>query len=283
MSAGNEYDRTVPALRVAMPGAERRMKLPSEMILNIAAKSRLYVVLAVVTLTVWQLVAMRVGPIFVPSPLAVAKAAITLIKSGELFVDIAVSYFRVLVGWAVGGAIGAPLGLLAGRVTLVRRLTMPYFNTLRFVPPIALIGLTITWFGIGELSKISLIVYTAMFVVFLNVLAGAQAVEKERIWGAQTLGASSTSTFLRVILPSTVPSIVTGFRVAMGISFMTLVAAEIVAASSGVGYLIWNSRLFAQTDYTFVGIIVLSAMGLLADVLFRLIMQRVAHRYEIKF
>jgi ABC-type nitrate/sulfonate/bicarbonate transport system permease component len=283
MSLGNQLSRIVYEPRPATPVTERRSKGLSETATKVVANSGLYVALTVGTLALWQFVAMRVGPIFVPSPLEVVRAAVSLVKSGELFTDIGVSYFRVLVGWAVGGAIGGPLGLLAGRLEIIRRLTMPYFNTLRFIPPIALIGLTITWFGIGELSKISLIVYTAMFVVFLNVLAGAQSVEKERIWGAQTLGASPIKVFLRVVLPSTVPSIVTGFRVAMGVSFMTLVAAEIVAASSGVGYLIWNSRLFSQTDLTFVGIIVLSLMGLVADVMFRLVMSRVAHKYEIKF
>jgi len=241
----------------------------------------LYAALAVATLALWQGVAAMTLPIFFPPPAEVAAAFYASMVDGSLFEHIAMSYFRILVGWAIGCAVAIPLGLLAGRIGLVRAVVEPYVEFFRFIPPIAFITLFLIWFGLGETSKILLIVYTTLFVTFINTMAGAMAVEPEKIRAARCLGASQRQTFVHVVVPATVPYIVTGLRLAMGNAFMTVVAAELVAAQSGVGHLIWNSRLFAQTDFVFVGIITLGLMGFAANWVLRQVTLRVAYRYSV--
>ncbi|MFD2093193.1 ABC transporter permease [Blastococcus deserti] len=242
-----------------------------------------YFLAVVGALLLWQLLSLFVNPLFLPGPLQVGRSAVELTGSGELPQHVGVSYFRVLSGWVIGAVLAIPLGLLAGRVKLLRVALEPFLNFFRFVPPIAFLSLSLIWLGIGETSKIALIVYASLFIVFLNTIAGVQAIDEEKLRAAQCLGASRLQLLSTVIVPATIPDIVTGLRTAMGISFMTVVAAELVAAESGVGYLIYNSRLFARTDYVFVGIVTLGLMGLLADLVFRWATTPVRHRYAIKF
>jgi NitT/TauT family transport system permease protein len=242
----------------------------------------IYALLAFSTLAVWQLAASLTIPILLPSPIDVGRAFARGLSDGSLLQHVGVSYYRILVGWAVGCAVAIPLAILAGRVPLARTLLEPYIEFFRFIPPIAFVTLFMIWFGLGELSKIALIVYTAFFTTFLNTMAGAMSVERERIRAAQCLGATPRQVFFRVIVPATVPYIITGVRLALGLAFMTVVAAEFIAAQAGVGYLIFNSRLFAQTDNVFVGIITLGLMGFTANWLLKAAVARIAYRYDVK-
>lgn len=235
------------------------------------------------SIVLWEIASWVTSPIFLPGPYRVAVSLILMTGDGKLPLDIAVSYFRILSGWLIGAAVAIPVGLAAGRIEFIRTTSVPFVNFFRFIPPIAFIGIAIIWFGLGEASKIVLIVYTSLFTVFLNVLAGAQSVARERIWAAECLGASRAHIFRTVVLPSTVPFMITGLRVAMGTSFMTVIAAEIVASNSGVGHLIWDARLFAQTARAFAGIFTLGMMGLVADLVFRLLLGRLVERYEVRF
>lgn len=241
-----------------------------------------YPLLIVATWLAWEAIAAASIPIFFPPPEDVARAFWASLSNGTLFEHVAMSYYRILVGWMIGCALAIPLGLLAGRSRAVRALVEPYIEFFRFIPPIAFITLFLIWFGLGEMSKILLIVYTSLFVAFINTLAGAMAVDIEKIRAAQCMGATPRQTFVHVVVPATVPHIVTGIRLALGNAFMTVVAAELVAAQSGVGHLIWNSRLFAQTDFVFVGIITLGLMGFFANWALRLLTARIAYRYNIK-
>ena len=204
-----------------------------------------------------------------PSTIALTRSRFTCTTSGNRWI-------------AIGCALAIPLGIVAGRWTWVRLALDPYVEFFRFIPPIAFITLFLIWFGLGETSKILLIVYTTMFVTFLNTMTGAMSVEPEKIRAAQCLGASRRQIFVHVVVPATVPHIVTGLRLAMGNAFMTVVAAELVAAQSGVGHLIWSSRLFAQTEFVFVGIITLGLMGFAANWALRKITARLAYRYSIQ-
>ena len=242
----------------------------------------IYALLALGTLAVWQAIAAVTLPIFFPPPGEVAAAFWKTLRDGTLIENVGVSYLRIFAGWTIGCAIAVPLGLLAGRSALTRTLVEPYIEFFRFIPPIAFIGLFLIWFGLGETSKVLLIVYTALFVTFVNTLAGALAVEPEKIRAAQCLGASPRQIFTHVVVPATVPYIVTGLRLAMGNAFMTVIAAELVAAQSGVGHMIWSARLFAQTDYVFVGIITLGLMGFAANWVLRQVLLRAAYRYGIQ-
>lgn len=242
----------------------------------------IYVALAIATLGGWQLAASLTIPILLPPPGDVGRAFVQGLRDGSLLAHVGASYYRILVGWAIGSAVAVPFAILAGRVPLVRMLLDPYIEFFRFIPPIAFVTLFMIWFGLGELSKITLIVYTAFFTTFLNTMAGAMSVENERIRAAQCLGATPRQVFFNVVVPATVPHIITGIRLALGLAFMTVIAAEFIAAQSGIGYLIFNSRLFAQTDNVFVGIITLGLMGFVANWLLKTVISRIAYRYDVK-
>lgn len=250
---------------------------------KVSSQVAVYLSVIVVSLVVWHVASLFISALFLPGPIRVATAAGGLLASGDLATHVSISYRRIGSGWALGSIVAIPLGILAGRVRVIGAAFEPHLNFFRFVPPIAFLSLSLIWFGIGESSKIALIIYASFFIVFLNTITGAQAVDVEKIRGAQCLGASKLQVLTTVILPATTPYIVTGLRTAMGNSFMTVVAAELVAANEGVGWLIWNSRLFARTDLVFVGIFTLGIMGTVADAIFRLAVKPTALRYGIKF
>ncbi len=243
----------------------------------------LYAGLAMATLAVWQLIAWSTIPILFPPPADVFRALAASLANGTLIEHVAVSYFRILAGWIIGCALAVPLGMVAGRSRTVRTILEPYIEFFRYIPPIAFITLFLIWFGLGELSKVLLIVYTAFFVTFISTLAGAMAVEKEKVRAAQCLGATRLQVFWHVIVPATMPAAITGIRMALGNAFMTVIAAEFVAAQSGIGFLIFSSRLFAQTDYVFAGILTLGVMGFVANVVLRRVLRTIAYRYGIQY
>jgi len=171
---------------------------------------------------IWALLAWWVGkPAFMPSPAKTLEGAVELIKNGELYNGIVASFTRILTGYVIGSAIGIPLGLLMGRSQLVRRLMDPYVEFFRFIPPIAFVTLAIIWFGLGETSKVVLIVYTTLFMVAINTMIGVLSVEPDKIFAARCLGASERQMFLFVTIPASIPHIVLGMKIAMGNSFMT--------------------------------------------------------------
>ena len=144
----------------------------------------------------------------------------------------------------------------------------------------ALITVAVIWFGIGEGSKIFLIIYTTVFIVIINTAAGVSAVAPNKIRAARSLGASSLQVFFNVALPATVPYILTGMRMAMANSFVTIVAAELVAANNGLGRMIWDSRMYMLVDQIFVALLVLGMLGFAADRLFRWGIQAFAGRFS---
>ena len=240
--------------------------------------------LAVLTaVIIWSIGSAFSSPFFFPSPLAVCSSLADLTASGVLPHAIAISYFRILLGWAIGCAVAVPLAIVAGRIALVRQMVEPFFNFFRFIPPIAFLGVAILWFGIGEESKVAIIIYTSLFTVFMNTMAGAASVDESPSRAALCLGATRRQVLLRVILPATVPAILVGMRIGMGFSFMTVVAAEMIAANEGVGFLIYNARLFLKTANAFAGILTLGAMGLLADMLFRRVARRLFPKHALPF
>jgi len=239
------------------------------------------VLLWIMVIAVWQIGAVIYGPDVIPGPLATLKSAGELIADGSLLHYIGISFYRVFVGWVLGSSIAIPLGLLIGRVTIVRIFAEPFLNFIRFIPPIAFITLFLVWFGIGEQSKIALILYATLFIVIMNTLTGVLAVEEDKIRAARSLGASEWQILVHVVIPATVPYMFTGVRLAMGTSYMAIIGAEMIAANEGLGYLIWNSRLFFRTDWIFVGLISLGLIGFFTDRLVGLLGRRVLYRYGI--
>lgn len=244
-------------------------------------RAGLFVVSIVLGLIVWQVVASHFGPALVASPSQTWQGAVDLSADGTLWQSIWASSRRIFIGWALGVVVGAPLGLLMGRITIVRELLDPYIEFFRFIPPIAFVTLAIIWFGIGETSKIVLIFYTSVFVVIINTISGAVSTDETKLRAAASLGASKSQVLRTIVLPSAIPHIVTGARLAMGNSFLTIVSAEIVAAQEGLGALIWTSRNYGHIDWVFVGIIVLGMLGFLFDRVLRVCV-RPLRRYGVK-
>ncbi|GIP11447.1 MAG: ABC transporter permease [Paenibacillus macerans] len=232
-------------------------------------------------LAAWQGGAWLYGPEVVPGPADTAAGALELLRDGSLPKYIGISFYRVFSGWMLGSLISIPLGILIGKVDFIRRFAEPLLNFIRFIPPIAFITLFLVWFGIGEQSKIALILYATLFIVIMNTLTGVLAVEEDKIRAARSMGASEWQIVRHVIVPATAPYIFTGVRLAMGTSYMAIVGAEMIAANEGVGYLIWNSRLFFRTDWIFVGLLSLGLMGFATDRLFGWFGRRVLWRYGV--
>ncbi|MET7665118.1 ABC transporter permease [Streptomyces sp. NPDC005463] len=241
-----------------------------------------YTLSVLVGLGVWQLLAMKYGSSLLASPKETVSAAGELAGDGTLLKSVIASSRRILIGWGLGIVAGVPIGLLVGQIKTVRQLLEPYIEFFRFIPPVAFVTLAVVWLGIGEASKVVLIFYTAVFIVTLNTSAGVMAVNESKLRAAASLGANRRQILQRIVLPSTVPYIVTGARLAMGNSFLTIVSAEIVASQVGLGSLIWTSRNYGRIDWVFVGIITLGILGFVYDRVLRIIAVRVLRNYGVK-
>jgi NitT/TauT family transport system permease protein len=232
-------------------------------------------------IVIWHLVSLHTNPVFLPSPWLTLCSVGELWEDGTIWESIAASSGRILTGWGLGLVIGIPVGILMGHFQIVRRLLDPYIEFFRFIPPIAFVTLAVIWLGPGEASKVALILYTTIFIVMLNVIAGVLSVSELRLRAAASLGAGRAAVLLTVIVPSTVPYMVTGARIAMGNSFLTIVSAEIVAAQQGLGSLIWTARNYGRTEWVFVGIVILGALGFLFDRVVRIAAARLLRRYGV--
>ncbi len=240
----------------------------------------IYATSVAVVLLAWHLIsALFFSPVLFPGPAAVAQRAAALVQEGQLQRDVVASLGRVLAGFALGSAVGILVGFVIGGSATFRTFLDPYVHFLRFITPIAWISPVMIWFGIGETSKVVLITYTTTFAVMLSTVAGVTTVPRNRLRAAQACGASPRQIFLFVVAPTALAQILVGMRLAMGYSFMTVVPAEMLAAESGLGYLIIHSRLWLATDTIFVGILTLGAIGLTMDTLFRWVMFGLLGRY----
>jgi ABC-type nitrate/sulfonate/bicarbonate transport system permease component len=225
------------------------------------------------------------NPILVPTPGATFSELMVMLHSGELWEHVGVSLKRILVGFISGSLVGVTAGTLIGHFRPIRELADPIVELIRPISPVALVPLSILWFGIGEVSRYFVIFYATVIVVMLNTAAGVSMQPVTRLRAAQCLGASASSVFFRVVLPSAVPQILTGMRIAVGFSFMGVVAAEMIGANSGIGYLIMQSRLMILPERMFVGFVSLSIIGLLTDRFFRLLLDWSTRRftqYQVK-
>jgi NitT/TauT family transport system permease protein len=229
----------------------------------------------------WQLLAIGSNPEFLPGPLQTLRGVIELSQDGSLFQYIGISLSRVLTGWVLGSVIAVPVGLLMGRISILRVLTEPFLHFIRFIPPLAFITLFLLWFGIGEMSKVVLIMYATLFTVILNTMTGVLSVEEDKLRSARSMGASERQIMQYVVIPATIPYIFTGIRLAMSSSFMAIIGAEMVASNAGVGFMIWTSRLYFKTDWIFVGLFCLGIMGFFTDRLLIWIGSATLSRYGI--
>jgi NitT/TauT family transport system permease protein len=251
---------------------------------DVLARVGLYGISIAGTLVAWQYLSdhFLVKSLF-PSPWTTWRAARELLVSPEtpLWRDVAATCLRILAGFLLGSAAGVVAGMLMGAFSPVRNALAPYVQFLRFIPPLAWLGPAVLWFGAGEETRIILVTYTTLFVVALNTMAGAASIPRDQVRMARAFGASRFQAFRRITVPGTVSHALTGMRLAMGNSFMTVVTAEMLGAEEGLGYLLHSGRIFYRTDLIFVAIVVLGLMGLLADRLFQLVViERLAWKYQ---
>jgi NitT/TauT family transport system permease protein len=230
---------------------------------------------------IWQLTSIYlVGSVLFPPPTVVLRKGLVLARNGILFEHLSASLQRILAGFVAGSLLGIPIGLAMGSFRPVRKLLEPYTEFLRFIPSVAMITVAVIWFGIGEASKVFLIIYTTIFIVILNTAAGVSAIAPNKIRAAESLGATQAQIFLHVALPATVPYILTGMRLAMANSFTTIVAAELIAANDGLGKMLWDGRLFMLVDEIFVSLVTLGFLGFATDRLFRWSIYTFAGKYS---
>jgi NitT/TauT family transport system permease protein len=229
----------------------------------------------------WGVIALFYDPTFFPGPIETVQGAWELILDGTLLKFSLVSLYRVFKGWVIGSIIAVPIGLLIGRIRLVKQLVEPLVDYFRFIPAIAFLTLFIMWFGVGERSKVLLIVYNTCFIVIVNTASGVLSIDQRRIQAARTLGASELKIVLHVLLPECIPHIFTGVRLGLGSAFTSIIAAEMLAAKEGLGYLIFTSRLYFRIDWIMSGIIMLGLLGYFTDRVFRAFGRVALKRYGI--
>jgi sulfonate transport system permease protein len=224
-------------------------------------------IVPLVILAVWQLACATgfVPARVLPAPSNVALAGWKLVLSGELARNIWVSFWRAGAGFLIGGGIGFALGLANGLSRLSNKLTDTTLQMVRNIPHLALIPLVILWFGIDETAKLFLVALGVFFPIYINTLHGIRTVDPQLIEMGRTYGMTGRELFRRVIFPGALPSIFVGLRFALGIMWLTLIVAETIAASSGLGYMAMQAREFMQIDVVVLSILIYALLGKLAD------------------
>ncbi len=214
-----------------------------------------------------------VDPLFLPSPIAVGTAFLEIWRDGykgsSLLFHIYASMFRLAVALLLALVTAVPLGMLCGLSKKVRAVLDPWIEFYRPLPPLAYYTLLVLWLGIENSSKIALLYLAAFAPLFITIVSGVQRIPQDRINGARSLGASGWQIFSYVIFPSCLPDLFIGLRTAVGVAYSTLVAAEMVAAISGLGWMVLDASKFLRSDIIFVGIIIMGLIAVLIDACIR--------------
>ncbi|MEN7931274.1 ABC transporter permease [Clostridioides difficile] len=211
-----------------------------------------------------------------PSPEKVYSTFLNMISDGSIFINVYASMKRVLIGFAISTAIGVPLGIFFGIYSGVYEYFKSLINFLRNTPPLALIPMLILWFGIGEESKIIIIVLASFFPIFISTLKGIKNCDSKLIEVGRVFEFSKLQIIFKIIIPNAILDIAVGLKLALGYSFRAIIGAELVAASSGLGYLISDGKEMSRTDVVIVGIIVIGLLGIITDYIFSIIVKKVS-------
>lgn len=246
--------------------------------ISIAAQERIIGVLSpIILLLIWQLLG-TFGVLdqrFVPTPSSIAKTAYEMTMDGTLMVNLKASFIRIGSGFAIGSVIGVALGVLMGLSRWLRAALDPVVAAVYPIPKISLLPLVMVFFGLGEASKIFIIAFAVVFIVLINTMAGVMSISDIYFDVAKNYRASKIKLFLRVVIPGALPSIFVGLRLAIGVALILIVAAEFVAAQAGIGYLIWTSFEVMHIEEMFVGIILITLIGLVTTFILKEIERRV--------
>ncbi|EJR98122.1 ABC transporter permease [Bacillus cereus] len=231
------------------------------------------ITIPVIILIIWQLAGVfgLVSKTVLPTPLDIFLAFQELIKTGELFGHLSISVFRAAAGFFIGGGLGIILGTIVGFSTRSEQYLDPSVQMLRTVPHLAVAPLFVLWFGFGETSKVLLIADGAFFPLYVNAFLGIRGVDSKLFDVARVLEFSKRKLITKLILPSALPNLLLGARLSLGVAWVSLVVAELMGSTEGIGYMIMDARQFLNTDIVFVGIIIFAFVGKFSDSLVRLL------------
>jgi len=230
----------------------------------------------------WWLIVVKTGSAIFPTPLQVVTGTLELIGDGSLWEHISSSLMRVGAGFGLAVLTAVPLGLWMGRVDAAYLTLNPVFQMLRPISPIAWIPIAILWFGVGNASPIFLIFIASVFPLIVQTASGVHTIEQRYLRAAENFGVSRAKLFRQVIIPAVLPEIIIGMRISLGVAWLVVVAAEMIALRSGLGYLIMDSRNAGNRyDLVVAAMIIIGVIGLLLDGLMRLLerMKSVRWRY----
>ncbi|HHT7239691.1 MULTISPECIES: ABC transporter permease [Bacillus cereus group] len=235
------------------------------------------ITIPIIVLIIWQLSGMLgfVSKTVLPTPFDIFLAFQELIKTGELFGHLGISVFRAAAGFFIGGSLGIILGTIVGFSTRSEQYLDPSVQMLRTVPHLAVAPLFVLWFGFGETSKVLLIADGAFFPLYVNAFLGIRGVDSKLFDVARVLEFSKRKLITKLILPAALPNLLLGARLSLGVAWVSLVVAELMGSTEGIGYMIMDARQFSNTDIVFVGIIIFAFVGKFSDSLVRLL--------EVKF
>lgn len=243
-----------------------------------------YIGLTLLIVAVWQglFYLGYLNPVLLPAPSQIALTFCALLKSGALPRHIGISILRVLEGFAIAAVLGLGLGTAIGLSRTLDRWTDLIIQVVKPIPPIAWIPLAILWFGIGEQSKVYIIFLGAFFPIIINTIDGIRQTDHKFVEVARILAVPRFKFVRQVVLPGALPAIMTGLRVGLMVAWMCVVAAELIAASSGIGYLIMDARQLSQSDVVLVGMITIGIIGKLMDSLIKRVENRLI-RWKVTF
>ena len=235
-------------------------------------------------LILWQLLGQygMISEMLFPTPYTIGQAFISLAASGDLWANFRISTLRVLFGFLLGGGLGLAFGIGVGLFRRSEQWLDPSLQMIRMIPSLAVVPLFILWFGIGEESKVLLIAKAAFFPLYINTFMGIRDVDNKLFEVSRVLGFSKLKQMVRLVVPAALPNILLGVRLSLGLSWLGLVVAELIASTSGIGYMMSDARQFADTPVVFVGIIIFASAGLLSDTIIRLLEGRMT-RWKDKF
>jgi NitT/TauT family transport system permease protein len=220
----------------------------------------------------WWVTVVATHSVIFPTPWAVVTGTFELLKDGTLWRHIGASLMRVGVGFGLAVCVAVPLGLWMGWVRSAYRMLNPIFQILRPISPIAWIPIAILWFGVGDASPIYLIFISSVFPMVVQTTVGVHTIEKRYLRAAENFGVSRGTLFRQVVIPAVLPQVITGMRIGLGVAWLVVVAAEMIALHSGLGYMIMDSRNAGNRyDLVIAGMIIIGLIGLSLDGIMRLL------------
>lgn len=235
-----------------------------------------HLILILLILSIWQITFHMefVSPYLLPSPVDILYSFLELINNGKLINNIYISVLRVLKGFSITLIISIPLAVLFHVIKGLSTYFNAVLNFVRNIPPLSAVPLLILWFGIGEGSKLAIIILASFFPVFLNCLSGLDSVDHKLIEMGQSIKLDKFQQIIHILIPESLPSFVTGITLGFGYSWRALIGAEMIAASKGLGYMILDAEELAKPDIVFVGIISIGILGIVFDSLGKLIIKK---------